>query len=129
MGNIRCVGRRLRGATGHCHFSFHAARINPVVTRHAAVLSDFPKEAYSHQRMSSTSPNTVHLEHFYAIRFEGAEARRLARTIASLPAGSRITDYISLGVVAKVFPAREVHEILQATNRASIRERDLPSSP
>ena len=79
--------------------------------------------------MSSTSPNTVHLEHFYAIRFEGAEARRLARTIASLPAGSRITDYISLGVVAKVFPAREVHEILQATNRASIRERDLPSSP
>ena len=51
----------------------------------------------------------------------------MAGTIASLPAGSRITDYISLGVVAKVFPARKVHEILQATNRASIRERDLPA--
>jgi hypothetical protein len=44
-----------------------------------------------------------------------------------LPTGSRITDYISLGVVAKFFPARKVHEILQATNRASIRERDLPA--
>jgi hypothetical protein len=51
----------------------------------------------------------------------------MARTIASLPTGSRITDYISLGVVAKFFPARKVHEILQATNRASIRERDLPA--
>jgi hypothetical protein len=51
----------------------------------------------------------------------------MAGPIASLPAGSRITDYISLGVVAKFFPARKVHEILQATNRASIRERDLPA--
>ena len=48
-------------------------------------------------------------------------------TIGSLPAGSRITDYISLAVVAKFFPARKVHGILQATNRASIRERDLPA--
>ncbi|MBZ2176389.1 MAG: transposase domain-containing protein, partial [Acidobacteria bacterium] len=51
----------------------------------------------------------------------------MARTIASLPAGSRITDYISLGVIAKFFPAGKVHEILQETNRASIRERDLPA--
>ena len=51
----------------------------------------------------------------------------MAQTIASLPAGSRIADYISLGIVAKYFPARKVHEILQATNRASIRERDLPA--
>jgi hypothetical protein len=28
----------------------------------------------------------------------------MARTVASLPAGSRITDYISLGVVTKFFP-------------------------
>lgn len=51
----------------------------------------------------------------------------MARTIASLPAGSRITDYISLGVIAKFFPAEKVHEILNQTKRASIRERDLPA--
>ena len=28
----------------------------------------------------------------------------MARTIAELPKGSRITDHISLGVIAKYFP-------------------------
>ncbi len=51
----------------------------------------------------------------------------MARTVASLPAGSRITDYISLGVIAKFFPAEKVREILKETQRASIRERDLPA--
>jgi len=51
----------------------------------------------------------------------------MARKIAALPAGSRITDYISLGVVAKSFPASKVHEILAATGKASVRERDLPA--
>ena len=51
----------------------------------------------------------------------------MARTIAALPAGSRITDYISLGVIAKFFPAEKVREVLMETNRASIRERDLPA--
>lgn len=51
----------------------------------------------------------------------------MARTVASLPAGSRITDYISLGVIAKFFPAEKVHEALAQTNRASVRERDLPA--
>jgi hypothetical protein len=51
----------------------------------------------------------------------------MARTVAGLPAGSRITDYISLGVVAKTFPRSKVHEILAATGKASIRERDLPA--
>jgi hypothetical protein len=27
----------------------------------------------------------------------------MARTVATLPAGSRITDYLSLGVIAKFF--------------------------
>jgi len=31
----------------------------------------------------------------------------MARTLAELPAGSRITDYISLGVLAKYFPAEK----------------------
>ena len=51
----------------------------------------------------------------------------MARTVASLPAGSRITDYISLGVIAKFFPADKVHEVLNQTGRTSVRERDLPA--
>jgi Insertion element 4 transposase N-terminal/Transposase DDE domain len=51
----------------------------------------------------------------------------MARTIATLPTGSRITDYISLGVIAKFFPVQKVREVLEKTERASIRERDLPA--
>ena len=51
----------------------------------------------------------------------------MARTLAELPAGSRITDYISLGVIAKFFPVEKIHEVLQQTHRASVRERDLPA--
>jgi len=51
----------------------------------------------------------------------------MARTVAALPAGSRITDYISLGVVAKFFPIEKIQEILKQTKRASVRERDLPA--
>src|SRR5882672_2305344 len=55
------------------------------------------------------------------------EENPMARTLAELPAGSRITDYISLGVIARFFPAEKIHEVLKQTNRASIRERDLPA--
>src|SRR5437660_11281854 len=51
----------------------------------------------------------------------------MARTVASLPAGSRITDYISLGVVAKFFPREKVDAVLEKTGRASVRQRDLPA--
>lgn len=51
----------------------------------------------------------------------------MARTLAKLPAGSRITDYISLGVIAKYFPVEKVHSILKETERASVRQRDLPA--
>jgi hypothetical protein len=51
----------------------------------------------------------------------------MARTKAELPAGSRITDYISLGVIAKFFPLEKIREVLEQTNRASARERDLPA--
>ena len=51
----------------------------------------------------------------------------MARTIARLPAGSRITDYISLGVIAKFFPLEKVRDVLEKTGRASVRERDLPA--
>jgi hypothetical protein len=51
----------------------------------------------------------------------------MARTLAGLPAGSRITDYISLGVVAKWFPRSIVDEVLEKTGKSSIRERALPA--
>jgi hypothetical protein len=47
--------------------------------------------------------------------------------VAALPAGSRITDYISLGVIAKYFPAEKVDAVLQETKRGSVRHRDLPA--
>ena len=51
----------------------------------------------------------------------------MARTVAGLPEGTRITDFISLGVVAKTFPMATVREILSTTGKTSIRERDLPA--
>ncbi len=51
----------------------------------------------------------------------------MARTVASLAAGSRITDYISLGVIAKFFPVQRIESILKETGKASVRKRDLPA--
>src|SRR5580698_5490096 len=51
----------------------------------------------------------------------------MARTIAELPAGSRITDHISLGVIARTFPVAKVRAVLTATKKTSVRERDLPA--
>lgn len=51
----------------------------------------------------------------------------MARTVAELPGGTRITDYISLGVVAKTFPVNVVESALERTGKASIRQRELPA--
>src|SRR5450631_3169255 len=51
----------------------------------------------------------------------------MARTVATLPAGSRITDYLSLGVVAKTFPPDKVRAVLAASKKESVRQRDLPA--
>ena len=51
----------------------------------------------------------------------------MARTVAALPKGTRITDYISLGVIAKTFPLTQVRSVLARTAKASIRQRDLPA--
>lgn len=42
----------------------------------------------------------------------------MPRTVASLPAGSRISDYIRLGVIAKFSCFEEVREASAQTNRA-----------
>lgn len=51
----------------------------------------------------------------------------MARAVAELPRGSRITDYISLGVIAKTFPLTQVRSVLATTAKASVRQRDLPA--
>jgi len=51
----------------------------------------------------------------------------MARTEAELPGGARITDYISLGVVAKTFPRATIDQVLAETGKASRRQRDLPA--
>src|SRR3954453_20161490 len=54
-------------------------------------------------------------------------ATTMARVPASLPAGIRVSDHISLGVIARTFPPGEVRQVLAETGRASERERDLPA--
>jgi hypothetical protein len=51
----------------------------------------------------------------------------MARTVAELPKGARITDYISLGVISKTFPMSTIQAILSRTGKASQRHRELPA--
>jgi hypothetical protein len=51
----------------------------------------------------------------------------MARTVAELPSGTRITDFISLGVLTKMFPLAAVQAVLGGTRKTSIRQRDLPA--
>jgi hypothetical protein len=51
----------------------------------------------------------------------------MARTTAELPSGTRITDYISLGVTTKTFPLATIQTVLRDTERTSIRQRALPT--
>lgn len=51
----------------------------------------------------------------------------MARTVSTLPAGARITDYISLGVITRTFPLETVRSALADNGKASIRQRDLPA--
>src|SRR3569833_780632 len=51
----------------------------------------------------------------------------MARVPAGLPAGIRVSDHISLGVIAGTFPPGVVRQVLAETGKASERERDLPA--
>src|ERR671913_2050538 len=53
-------------------------------------------------------------------------ATAMARARAGLPAGIRLSDHISLGVIAKTFPLDQVRHVLADTGKQSERERDLP---
>lgn len=50
----------------------------------------------------------------------------MARGVPTLPGGSRITDSISLGLIAKFFPVEKVRQVLTDTERANFRDPDLP---
>ena len=51
----------------------------------------------------------------------------MARTLGSLPTGSRITDYITLGVVSRAISREKIDSILTQTEKTSIRQRELPA--
>jgi len=51
----------------------------------------------------------------------------MARTVAVLSSGTRTTDLISLGVIAKTFSREQIERILSETGRNSKRERSLPA--
>lgn len=51
----------------------------------------------------------------------------MARTAADLPAGIRLTDHVSLGVLTAQFPLELIEQVLFETERVSERERDLPA--
>jgi len=51
----------------------------------------------------------------------------MARILAELPKGARLTDYISLGVIASKFPPALVNRILSETGKTSKRQRELPA--
>ena len=51
----------------------------------------------------------------------------MAGVRAGLPAGVRLSDHISLGVIARAVPPERVRQVLAETGKASERERDLPA--
>jgi hypothetical protein len=62
-----------------------------------------------------------------ALPFGDAGSAAMAGVPAGLPAGVRLSDHISLGVIARAVPLARVRQVLAETGRASERERDLPA--
>ena len=50
-----------------------------------------------------------------------------ARTPALLPGGLCLSDYLSVGAIARVFPRGSIPEALRATGRESLRRPELPA--
>jgi len=51
----------------------------------------------------------------------------MARTVASSPAGSRITNYVGLGAIAKSLPLQKANAVLRDFCKTGVRQRDLPA--
>jgi hypothetical protein len=50
----------------------------------------------------------------------------MARTVAEIPGGARVTDFITLGVLTERIPVEQVERVLEETDRQSERQRKLP---
>jgi hypothetical protein len=50
----------------------------------------------------------------------------MARTKSTLPGGTRVSDFVSLGALAKCFPAEQVSRAVVAAGRSGVRKRSLP---
>lgn len=77
----------------------------------------------------AASPNTVHLMKYGIsplVKTRGGP--HMARVIAELPKGTRLTDYISLGVLSKTFPVSQVKTVLAEQGKASQRSERLPGA-
>jgi hypothetical protein len=51
----------------------------------------------------------------------------MARTAATRPTGDRITDFVTVGLIARSFPLSKVRQVLAETGKGSLRERELPA--
>src|SRR6187455_2625045 len=51
----------------------------------------------------------------------------MARTVARLPSGARISDHVTLGVLTSTVPAALIDTVLADTGRQSRRQRQLPA--
>ena len=51
----------------------------------------------------------------------------MPRHPAELPSGVRLSDFISLGVLARTFPVEAVRRVLEQCGKSGQRRRDLPS--
>lgn len=51
----------------------------------------------------------------------------MSRTAATFASDTRISDYITLGAIARMFPADRVEAVLRATGKESQRQRELPA--
>src|SRR4051795_9020129 len=74
-----------------------------------------------------TQCRSVRGEEGVRCRLSLAGLAAMARAAAGLPAGIRVSDHVSLVVIAKTFPLDQVRQVLAETGRASERERDLPA--
>src|SRR4051794_41469354 len=51
----------------------------------------------------------------------------MARTVAGLPKGTRVSDLVTLGVLTTTVPASLIDAVLADTGRQSRRQRQLPT--
>ena len=79
------------------------------------------------RRPHTPSPNTVHLGDLFVVSLSKREDTQNGAENCRASQGSRITDYISVGVISKTFPLEKVNRILQGTGKISQRQRDLPA--